>query len=388
MSDIKKRLENISQIQKTLSQEIGEVFVFEALDKLKNMNIAEKTPFAFIYSNTLDSLFLQLADKRISYSAQSNIPLYYLGQIFRYNYEALYTREGMTDLVETIAPTLKDSPEVQHFLDSVFAPAKQAQLNSHDKLALRLFNLDNQKDTFYFEPEDAKKLVNNIFKEGFDPKLVSLGNTHNPYSWLLDLAGSAFIRLASETSEGYPSWSPIENNAKYLYVANEVFKHLDFNIALTDFETMNVPVAITSKNEASKIFLPHECVLEYFLNSDMINFNYGPLDKTRFVDTFKTIFTHIDIPSEKAVHCLKRLFTGYQAQQTIEYFTVGYHSEKGDEYFKTILNTLFKDNVNEADTLNLDTKALSEIQDKLPESYQFMVEHGVLPKPKAKKKMK
>lgn len=384
MKQITKQVQDIVALYQTIHEKTGQAFVLEALNIFKKLSIPAQSPLSFTYHHVMDYLELSIGEKRISYSRESEIPFSYIKPLFKENYQTLYTREGISDFVHTFAKALENTPMVELFLNDVFGPANQTvNTNSYDVLAKKLFNLEGFKDIYeqnFDTSRSIKQFVNQILDEGLILDKVTLHN--QPYTWLIDLTACAFIQLPSETSEGYPSFSLMRDAECYLYMGSELFKHLDKNIMLElhDLNNIIVSSSISSrygksslKYEQNKYYTPTHSLLHHMFSDRVINFNYGLVEKTDFTKIFTNIFSHIRVPGKEASIELQHLLN---SSYFIEYFTEGYNSDKGDQFFNKIINTLFKKESGE--TIQLKNERVLNIKEKLPLSYENLVNRNLL----------
>lgn len=408
MDDLRQDLEEQKKLEEKILNKVKNYFVIEAIEKLSSLGIKQGDKFSFSYHHVLEKPFVAINENRSGY--ESELPYKYLDSILIHDYEAFFTKDGIIDFVETI--TGHESPklltEIENKVNLPFnlqdnkvislsnARKNQPVINNSNQtdLVLRLFNVDNAKDSYDFDEKKAAKLVQNVLQAGLIIEDVKLNENHKPYSWISDLASCALISIKGEDTEGYPCYSFNTHNQNYLVMASELFKSIDSNelIQLTEFnQDRYIPKLIKARSEYN---VSQGDILNVVFYDGILNFDayYTWPAKTEYTPIAVNICNKLDIPTARSSEILKNIFGHDNSYNTFghqmrfsdihKYFTEGYNSDKGDEFLNKILNSLIKDKEKFKSDLISDPSLkltihpsnMQLLKKDLPRSYEFLNE--------------
>jgi hypothetical protein len=406
MEDFRKDLADYQQQEKELIKKIRKFFVIETIENLAKLGIKTNQKFSFFYSSVLEKPFILIDEKRHRY--ETVIPFKFLKEIFNSQYEWRFAKDGIIDFVETFAK--KDSKKIlEEIAPKVPFDVVQAQLSKQDELVMKLFDVDNAKDSYDFYEKKYIQLVKKVLKRGLILEDVKIGKNHQPLSWISDLASCALITIKDKDSEGYDCYVSNTHNKNYLVIASELFNNLadDKLVPLTQFhKDRYIPKLIKA---SGKYQIPEGDILDVIFYSEIFQFSgsYAWPDKTEYTPIAVNICSKLDIPSQRASEILRQMLGHDNSYNTcgnqmrfsdvMEYFTQGYNSDKGDKFLTEILGSLIKDSDKFKQDLSAEPSLMISIHNdnikklkkELPKSYKFLNDlFQFEAKPQNKPKMK
>jgi len=408
MDDLRKDLEKQRKLEEKILSKVKNYFVIEAIEKLSSFGIKKDDKFSFSYHHVIEKPFITINGNRSEY--KSELPYKYLQSIFNHDYEAFFTKDGIIDFIETITGqkstqflaeiegkltlpfSLQDNKVIN--LSNVMKKQPVNDNSTQADLVLRLFNVDNAKDSYNFDEIKAAKLVQDVLKAGLIIENIKFNENHKPYSWISDLASCALISIKGEDTEGYPCYSLNTHNQNYLVMASELFKSINSDelIPLTEFnKDRYIPKFIKARSEYN---LTQGDILNVVFYDGILNFNsyYNWPDKTEYTPIAVNICNKLDIPTARSSEILKNIFGHNNSYNTFgnqmrfsdiyKYFTEGYNSDKGDEFLNNILNSLVKDKekfksdliAESSLKLTIHNDNMKLLKKDLPKSYEFLNE--------------